>query len=229
MEEEDHAELVASTSAILKRVSSRCQAKDGDFWPSAITRAAGIIPTSPTSSELSVPHMDILEELLRSAPLPAITEAATIVEEDQTVALFAETTPHSASTSPTQQQSALPAGPPVIYITWDYVFHHTLQTLVQTVHMVAASVDERSEDSTLRRAASENRQWLQEVALGGADTAREWCRGAIRWPSVVLRRKSALRYQIEWQGTTFPVRSTLGSQLLAPLEVKLSRNPNIFF
>jgi len=229
IEEDEHAERRATTAVLFKQIATRCQASDGsDFWPTAISQAAGALPANSATASASTPTQpptkyDILEELLRPS---TTTSAATFEHVSSTEALehhhsvedLSETQDYSQPTS-TATALATAAGtgttrgpspphPPVIYITWDDVWRHLLHTVQQTVQFVAATVEERSGESPLIVAGREQQKWLAEVALDTVDTTREWCRGAMLWPQIEFQRISALRYRVDWRGVTFPLSSS---------------------
>ncbi|KAL4525799.1 hypothetical protein Ndes2526B_g09271 [Nannochloris sp. 'desiccata'] len=226
IEQEEHAERVATTAALFRQVATRCQASDGtDFWPTAISQAAGVLPANSSTASASTPQQppikyNILEELLR----PSTTTSTTAFEHIPTIEEFehhhsiedlsenqdySQPTPAAASTTALATAAASsPAPPPVIYITWDDVWSHLLHTIQQTVQFVAATVEERSGESPLICAGREQQRWVVEVALDSVDTTREWCRGVMLWPQIEFQRLSALRYRVDWHGVTFPLCSS---------------------
>jgi hypothetical protein len=225
IEEEEHAERVATTAALFKQIATRCQAKDGsDFWPTAISQAAGVLPASSSTAPATAstlptqPKFNILEELLcNPSTTPATSEHSPTIEhhhsvedlsenQDYSQPTLAATTAAAATAAVTTTTTSAP--PPIIYVTWDYVWSHILHTMQQTVQFVASTVEERSGESPLICSAREHRQLLATAALGSVDTTREWCRGAIVWPTMEFQRVSALRYRVDWHGVTFPVFSS---------------------
>ena len=221
IEQEQQAEMVATTTVLFKQVATRCQVKDGgDFWPTAISRAAGTWPMSPlpATSTTDAPSthqtkFDILEELLRPR---TTTTTPPLISEHQNNPRIEDLSENQDYSQPTATATALAASstpssspsPPVIYITWTDAWSHIAHNLQQTVHMVASTVEERSGESPLLCAAREQQQWLTEATLNTVDSTREWFRGSIVWPEVEVQRISALRYRIDWHGVTFPVLSS---------------------
>jgi hypothetical protein len=228
IEEDEHAERIATTAALFKRVATRCQASDGsDFWPTAISQAAGVLPanssspapdaSTPSGIPSPPPHTTILEELLRPNT-STTTSAATFIEH---VPSTEELQHHHSiedlsqnqdySQPPGTTRASSPSHPPVIYITWDDVWRHVLHTVQQTVQFVAATIEERSGDSLLLIAGREQQEWLAKGALDAVDTTRERCRGVMVWPQIEFQRISALRYRVDWHGVTFPLSSSLSN------------------
>jgi hypothetical protein len=222
IEQEEHAERVATTAALFKKFASRCQAGEGsDFWPTAISQAAGVLPTSTATASSATPlqsQFNILEELLHPSATPAASStdhlpATQGSKHHYSVEDLSQNQNYSqpTSTGVAATAAATPSAPPVIYITWDDVWSHIFHTLQQTVQFVAATVEERSGESPLLCAAREQKQWLADVAIDSVDSTRERCRGAMVWPQIELRRISALRYHVGWHGVTFPVKFSSSS------------------
>jgi hypothetical protein len=243
IEEEENAERVAATATLFKQLAARCQARDGgDFWPTAVSQAAGVLPssTSHATAPASTPvSFNILEELLR----PSTTATTSTAEHTSTTEELKlhhsiedlselqdysqpTTTTTTATTTAAPAITTTPSSPPVIYITWDDVRSHLFHTLQQTVQFVASTVEERSGESPLICAAREQQQWVTKAALETVDSTREWCRGTVVWPQIEVRRISALRYRVDWHGVTFPVRNILSFSKMQHLKaVDLTHTP----
>ena len=211
LQEETDVDTVTATSLFMKKIATRCHAKDKDFWPASISRAAKVLSSSPPSSLTFPPlhgeqqgqsNVDVLDTLLRP---PSVED----IQDNSNKSLLP-----TAAIEPEQQQqqpssSQRPPSPPVIYVSLDFVLRHTLQTMHQVVSLMATSVEERSNDIALVAAVGQHHRFLTSELMAKVDGAREWCRGHVLWPQIQCSRRSALRVRWEWVGMSFPVRSVL--------------------
>lgn len=230
-EEDRRAELLCTMRETMKRVVIRCHAKDAEFWPPAVSRAAGFAQLPPGHSSLDDDHFGLLDAQPKVGEVNVVKQKMDVCDEaacprdaESSAAgrALASQHPMSLNTASSTQRSAAT----VEYITWSDAWEHVTQSLYQAIHLMSSAITTRSIGLPWVQAVLEYGFWMGREATTQADAIRDRCRESLPWPEMQMRRCSALRCAVDWHGFSRPVlemhRENAGWKS-APLELDLSR------